>query len=395
MADAPRKLSHYFTHSKRKGRAGLPLMSVTMHDGLVRRDSLDRKTDSALKDDEHLLVEPSDIAYNMMRMWQGALGLADEAANVSPAYGVMRPKNTVDPRFAKHWFKSDRGLYMLWAYSYGLTEDRLRLYPKEFLRVPVDWPSRQRQSKIADVLDHWDQAIAIVSATIERREALRRAVARTVFPLKRDFGALERPSKFCVGDLGRIIRGISYDPNEDLADEGVGVLTAAHVLNGEVTLLPSWNVVRSAATQPAQLMRAGDFLIAMSNGSKALVGKAGLMRSDPAVPLGAGAFCATLRPRDALSRRVLDHAFGSERYKELLHVELAGSSIGNLTAGDLRGFEFYWSGDESELAVLDGLRLLIRKDTDRLVRLQLQKRAIMQQLFPDEHPQPVESEMLT
>ncbi|WP_050784715.1 restriction endonuclease subunit S [Erythrobacter sp. SD-21] len=161
MADAPRKLSHYFTHSKRKGRAGLPLMSVTMHDGLVRRDSLDRKTDSALKDEEHLLVEPGDIAYNMMRMWQGALGLADEAANVSPAYGVMRPKNTVDPRFAKHWFKSDRGLYMLWAFSYGLTEDRLRLYPAEFLEIPVSWPEFLDQIQTADALDQIERLILL------------------------------------------------------------------------------------------------------------------------------------------------------------------------------------------------------------------------------------------
>lgn len=160
MTEHSQKLSHYFTHSKRKGRAGLPLMSVTMRDGLVRRDALDRKTDSALKDEEHLLIEPGDIAYNMMRMWQGALGLSDQPANVSPAYGVMRPKDTVDPRFAKHWFKSDRGLYMLWAYSYGLTEDRLRLYPAEFLKIPVSWPSRSQQKQIADILDAWDSAIS-------------------------------------------------------------------------------------------------------------------------------------------------------------------------------------------------------------------------------------------
>ncbi|WBY17387.1 hypothetical protein PF049_04315 [Erythrobacteraceae bacterium WH01K] len=166
MADPElRKLSYYFTSSKRKGRAGLPLMSVTMHNGLVPREDLERdkerKTKSSLEAEEHLLVEPGDIAYNMMRMWQGALGLAAEPANVSPAYGVMRPKPTVDPRFAAHWFKSEHGLYMLWAYSYGLTNDRLRLYPKDFLEIPVRWPVKPIQQRIAMVLDAWDAVIAI------------------------------------------------------------------------------------------------------------------------------------------------------------------------------------------------------------------------------------------
>ena len=180
MSEAPRKLSHYFTQSRRKGRAGLPLMSVTMHDGLVSREELERdkerKTKSSLNPEEHLLVEPDDIAYNMMRMWQGALGRASVSANVSPAYGVVRPKPTVDPRFATHWFKSEFGLYMLWAYSYGLTNDRLRLYPKDFLQIPVSWPEIAVQREIAEVLDTWDHAIdradKLITATQIRKSAL-------------------------------------------------------------------------------------------------------------------------------------------------------------------------------------------------------------------------------
>jgi type I restriction enzyme S subunit len=176
----PRKLSHYFTASRRKGRADLPLMSVTMHNGLVRRDELDRKMDSALTPEEHLLVEPNDIAYNTMRMWQGCFGLADEAANVSPAYVVMRPKDTVDPRFAAHWFKSDRGLYMLWAYSYGLTEDRLRLYGNEFLQIPVVWPDASQQSRIADILDAWDDAADTANLLADEKDRRHRALVRSL-----------------------------------------------------------------------------------------------------------------------------------------------------------------------------------------------------------------------
>lgn len=165
-----RKLSHYFTHSKRKGRPGLPLASVTMHNGLVPRADLEqdkeRKTKTSLAADDHSLVEPGDIAYNMMRMWQGAFGLASAPVNVSPAYVVVRPKSTLDPRFAAHWLKSDRALYLLWAFSYGLTDDRLRLYPKEFLQIPVTWPDLPQQQRIAALLDAWDEAIAVAERLV-------------------------------------------------------------------------------------------------------------------------------------------------------------------------------------------------------------------------------------
>ena len=70
------RMGDLFESRRERGRPGLPLLSVTMNDGLVDREDLDRKQDSALAPEEHLLVKPGDIAYNMMRMWQGAFGLA-------------------------------------------------------------------------------------------------------------------------------------------------------------------------------------------------------------------------------------------------------------------------------------------------------------------------------
>ena len=76
-------LGDFFSQRQEIGNPGLPLMSVTMNDSLVLRDDLDRRTESALRPDQHLLVKKGDIAYNMMRMWQGACGLASSDGIVS------------------------------------------------------------------------------------------------------------------------------------------------------------------------------------------------------------------------------------------------------------------------------------------------------------------------
>lgn len=152
-------LGDYFDNRQEPGRPGLPVMSVTMNDSLVLRDDLDRRTESALRPDQHLLVRKGDIAYNMMRMWQGACGLAEADGVVSPAYVVLAPKPGIDSRFAYHWFKSARMIHLFWAYSHGLTEDRLRLYFDAFCEIPVAPPPLGQQLRIAATLDGWDHAI--------------------------------------------------------------------------------------------------------------------------------------------------------------------------------------------------------------------------------------------
>jgi type I restriction enzyme S subunit len=168
------RLSDYFEIRQERGIEGLPLMSVTMNDGLVPRADLERKTDTSLSAEDHLLVRCGDVAYNMMRMWQGANGVAEQDGLVSPAYVVAKPKPTIDPGFVRHWFKSDRMIYLFWAYSHGLTNDRLRLYGDDFLTIPAKAPPLDEQRRIAAVLDGWDEAIdELVSISFAKRRFFR------------------------------------------------------------------------------------------------------------------------------------------------------------------------------------------------------------------------------
>jgi len=94
-------LGDYFSSSREKGVEGLPLLSVTLHNGLIHRGDLDRRTETNIEANGHLLVRQGDIAYNMMRVWQGALGRASFDGMVSPAYVVLRPNKDIDSKFSR------------------------------------------------------------------------------------------------------------------------------------------------------------------------------------------------------------------------------------------------------------------------------------------------------
>jgi len=185
------KLGELFSSRKKKGKPGLPTLSVTLTNGLVDRDSLERKTDTNLSEHQHLLAIKGDIAYNMMRMWQGASGLAERDGIVSPAYIVLEPSEKIDSLYASYLFKTQRMIYLFWAYSYGLTSDRLRLYFNDFAKIPVNIPSVREQTKIAQILSTWDKAIATTEKLIANSKVQKKALMQQLLTGKR------RLSGFC------------------------------------------------------------------------------------------------------------------------------------------------------------------------------------------------------
>ena len=90
----------------------------------------------------------------MMRMWQGAVGVAPVDGLVSPAYVVARPLAGIDPRFFDHLFHINEYLIEVDKYSRGIVKDRNRLYWEDFKQMPTPCPPHDEQVVIADTIDH-------------------------------------------------------------------------------------------------------------------------------------------------------------------------------------------------------------------------------------------------
>lgn len=172
----------FFSNRVERGRAGLPIYSVTMNDGMVRRSSLDRKVDDIATPEGNKLARKGDIVYYMMRMWQGALGVAPEDCMVSPAYIVLKPQPGTCSEFFAQYFKLPASLHQLTAHSRGLTEDRLRLYFDDFARVPVTAPDEREQERIAQFLKSIDDLVSVQGQRIETLRKHKQGLLADLFP---------------------------------------------------------------------------------------------------------------------------------------------------------------------------------------------------------------------
>lgn len=82
------------------GYPDLPILEVSLRTGVRVRDmdSLKRKQVMSLRE-KYKRAAKGDIAYNMMRMWQGALGTAPADGLISPAYVVARPYGGINSAY--------------------------------------------------------------------------------------------------------------------------------------------------------------------------------------------------------------------------------------------------------------------------------------------------------
>lgn len=113
------------------------LLSVTINQGIKKFSELNRKNNSNENKNKYKKVHIGDIAYNSMRMWQGASGYSPFEGIVSPAYTVLNPKEGIDSKCFSYLFKRADIIHMFQLYSKGITSDNWNLKYPDFKELEV------------------------------------------------------------------------------------------------------------------------------------------------------------------------------------------------------------------------------------------------------------------
>lgn len=83
-----KRLGDVFEERTERSVGGEELLSVTISQGVIRQSDSDKRNNSSENKSNYKVVKKNDLAYNTMRMWQGAEGVSDFDGIVSPAYTV-------------------------------------------------------------------------------------------------------------------------------------------------------------------------------------------------------------------------------------------------------------------------------------------------------------------
>lgn len=133
-----------------------------------------------------------------------------------------------------------------------------------------------------------------------------------------------------LGPFISVIRGVSYKPADikEFAEDGVTILRSNNISDGEINYDDLVYVSDSCVSQK-QYLRSGDIVMCGSNGSKKLVGKAGLFTGEHG-NTSFGAFCLGIRCNDNLSPEYLNAYFNSDMYRSIIEELGNGTNIINI-----------------------------------------------------------------
>lgn len=150
-----------FGHRVETGFPNLPILEVSLRTGVRVRDMENLKRKQVMSQKEkYKRAAKGDIAYNMMRMWQGAVGPAPVDGLVSPAYVVVKPYDEANSSYYSYLFRTAAYMQEVNKFSRGIVADRNRLYWESFKQMPSLVPPRPEQDQIVAYLRAQDAHIA-------------------------------------------------------------------------------------------------------------------------------------------------------------------------------------------------------------------------------------------
>ena len=385
-----KRLGEIYSERNERGNDSLQILSVSIHsgisDGELDDESLGKQVRRSEDKSLYKHVYAGDLVLNMMRAWQGAIGVATVDGMVSPAYITAAPDGTIDPRFMDCGLRRPQIIAQMNNLSYGVTDFRKRLYWDSFIRVESSTPSVPEQTKIAAYFSHLDSLITQQLRKHDKLVSLKKAMLQKMFPQP---GATTPKIRFHgfsgdweekkLVDIGLFYRGISYN-STNVCESGLVVVRSTNIQNSRLVLNADLQFINLTCPEEIRL-RKGDIAICMSNGSKALVGKSAFCEANPTSPTTVGAFCSIFRSEHPLALQLLQ----TSTYSQYLYELLAGTSINNLKNSDLRELIFSVPTEPAEQHKVGHyfrtLDELIFRHALQLAKLKQLKAACLEKLF--------------
>lgn len=172
-----------------------------------------------------------------------------------------------------------------------------------------------------------------------------------------------------VSDLAELIRGVTYKKGQARDVSGDALLPVLRANNIEAGNLNFEKLVYVPAelVKPAQKIKSGDIVVAMSSGSKSVVGKAAPARQD--IEGGFGAFCGVLRPRNGVYAGYIAWFSQSLAYRNRVSELSAGANINNLKPSHFDEIAIPVAPWHEQKAIADKLDTLLAQVENTKARL--------------------------
>lgn len=317
---------------KLAGDGDYPVLSMTMHEGLVDQADKFKKRIASEDTSQYRVVSRNQLVVGFP-IDEGVLSFQDlyDEAIVSPAYTIwdVIDRRSFDNVYLERYLRSPSAL-RFYRTKLRSTTARRRVLPEDlFLNMPVPLLPLAEQRRIADILDRAD------ALKRKRQQALQLAADFLGSIFDYHFGSPEKCSGYT--SLGSLIdpdRPLTYGilmPGPDVPD-GIPYIRVAEMKDGTVDLSDVKRTTRKIHLEyKRSILAEGDILISIR-------GHVGRVVVIPAELDGANITqdAARIALKDPAYREFVVGALLSTEAQRWMQKRVRGAAVKGLNLGDLR-----------------------------------------------------------
>lgn len=337
------------TRKNEKLESTLPL-TISAQYGLIDQNKFFTKRIASKDVSGYYLIKKGEFAYNKSTSndapW-GAIKRLDQynCGVLSTLYIIFKIKNDYSnySNFLASYYETDkwhRGIQEIaseGARNHGL----LNIAPTDFFKTNIWLPKEKDElQKIGDFFSALDRRISLADRKLAALQNIKKGMLQKIFSQElrfkddegKEFPAWERKK---IGDICKIIRGISYSKKNVTDIKNSTIVLRSNNISDAYILDYSNNLqFINIFPEKEQILKMGDIVICLANGSINLVGKTAVYdgKSKNSI-ITVGAFCAIIRT----NFQIIRYFFETNLYRKALkHLKQGGNgAIGNLSPKDI------------------------------------------------------------
>lgn len=259
---------------------------------------------------------------------------------------------------------------------------------KEFGQLSALLPSVEEQNKIGEIFELIDKSITLHQRKLEHLNLKKKALLQKLFPKNgerypelRFPGFADAWEQCKLGSIGSTYTGLSGKTKEDFGHGEAQYITYLNVFQNTISDTTMTDKVEIDTTQNE--VKYGDVLFTTSSETPEEVGMSSVWLSDtPNIYLNS--FCFGFRPNQKIDPYFLGYSLRAPYMRDKIKILAQGISRYNISKNKVMELEISMPNNEEQKLLgtfLQHIDLIITLHQRKLEHLQLQKKALLQQLF--------------